>query len=95
MRADPVSAVHSQFDVRSSYVSQPPLLVFSVLPNHLIRSSQHIRRNRHADLLGGLQIDDELELDRLLHGQVGGLRPFEDLTTYVAARRYKSGVLAP
>jgi hypothetical protein len=31
------SAVHSQFDARSPYVSQPPLLVFSVLPNHLVR----------------------------------------------------------
>jgi hypothetical protein len=31
------SAVHSQFDVRSPYVNQPPLLVFSVLLKHLVR----------------------------------------------------------
>src|SRR5262245_5755045 len=29
--------------------------------DHLIRPCQHIGRNRKADLLGGLQIDDELE----------------------------------
>ena len=33
-------------------------------------------RNRHADLLGGLEIDDELELRRLLDGNVGGLGAF-------------------
>jgi hypothetical protein len=29
--------VRSQFDVRSLYGSQPPLLVFSVLLKHLVR----------------------------------------------------------
>ena len=37
-----------------------------------------IRRNRHADLLGGFEIDDELKLRRLLDGQVGGLGAFQD-----------------
>jgi hypothetical protein len=45
------SAVHSQFDVRSTYVSQPPPLVFSVLLDHLICSCQQIRWNRQTDLL--------------------------------------------
>ena len=45
------SAVHSQFDVRSTYVRQPPPLVFSVLLDHLICSCQHIRWNRQTDLL--------------------------------------------
>src|SRR5262245_60038358 len=35
--------------------------------DHLISPHQHIRRNREADLLGGFEIDDELELLRLLH----------------------------
>src|SRR5215831_16292622 len=29
------------------------------LSNHLVRSREHIRRNRQADLLGCFQIDDE------------------------------------
>src|SRR5215471_7746693 len=48
------------------------------LPYHLIRSCQHIGRNRQADLLGGLQIDDELELRRLLHGKFCWLCSFEN-----------------
>ena len=36
--------------------------------NHLIRSHQHIRRDRQADLLSGFQIDDELKLHWLLDG---------------------------
>jgi hypothetical protein len=50
--------------------------LFSVLLDHLIRSRQHIRWNRQAHLLGCFQIDDELELRRLLDGQVGRLGAF-------------------
>ena len=39
----------------------------SVSLDHFIRPRQHIRRNRQADLLRRLKIDDELELRRLLH----------------------------
>jgi hypothetical protein len=34
------------------------------LLDQLIRSRQHTRRNGEADLLGGFQVDDELELRR-------------------------------
>ena len=44
--------------------------------DHLIRSRQHVRRNRQADLLGGFQIDDELKLRRLLESATRrALRP--------------------
>ena len=49
-----------------------------VSSNNLVRSRQHIRRNREADLLGGLQIDDKLKLGRLLYGQLGRLSAFQD-----------------
>ena len=39
--------------------------------NHLIRPRQHIRWDRQADLLGGFEVDDELELRRLLDRQIG------------------------
>jgi hypothetical protein len=55
--------------------------VLSVSLNHLVRSRQHVWRNREADLLGGLEIDDELELLRLLHGKSAGLAPFRILST--------------
>src|SRR5262245_39269849 len=46
---------------------------------HSIRSCQHIRRNRQADLLGGFQVDNELKFLRLLHRQVGSLGAFQNL----------------
>jgi hypothetical protein len=48
------------------------------LPNHLVRPRQHIRRNRQAELLGGLEIDHQLELDRLLDGKIGWLGSLRD-----------------
>ena len=44
--------------------------------NHLVRPIQQRLRNRQADLLGCFQIDDELELLRLLHRKIGGLGAF-------------------
>ena len=41
-----------------------------------VRPRQHVRWNRQTDLLGGFEIDDELKLHRLFHGQVGGLSAF-------------------
>src|SRR5262245_6145296 len=35
--------------------------------DHFIRPRQHIRRNRYADLLCGLEIDDEFKLRGLLN----------------------------
>ena len=55
-----------------------------MLFNDLIRLVQYIRRNRHADLLVGLEIDDELELLRLLDWNVGGLGAFENLIYVVS-----------
>src|SRR5262249_37110383 len=43
---------------------------------HPVRSRQHIRRNRDADLLGGFQVDDQLKLGWLLHWKIGWLFGF-------------------
>src|SRR5262249_34349201 len=40
--------------------------------NDLIRPRQQRRRDRQAEGLGGLEIDDEFELGGLLHRQIGG-----------------------
>ena len=47
--------------------------IVSWLLDHLIRPRQHVRRDSESDLLRGLEIDDELELRRLLDGDVGRL----------------------
>ena len=46
--------------------------------DHFIRPRQHIGWNRQADLLRRLKVDDQLELRRLLHGQVRRLGTFQD-----------------
>src|ERR1700730_10465866 len=44
------------------------------LLDHLIRPLQERRRDREAEGLGGLEVDHQLELGRLLDGEVAGLR---------------------
>src|SRR5262249_9391235 len=51
----------------------------SALFDHLIRPQQQRLRDRQAKRLGRLQINHQLELGRLLDGQVGGLGALEDL----------------
>ena len=55
------------------------ILAPSVCPlsfNYFIRTRQHVRRNRQADLFGRLQIDHEFKLRRLLYRKVCGLSAF-------------------
>jgi hypothetical protein len=40
--------------------------------------TQHLLRNRQADLLRRLEIDHQLELRRLLHRQIGRLGSLQD-----------------
>src|SRR5437870_4324574 len=47
--------------------------------DHLIRPQKHRLRDFHAERLGGLHVDDQLKLGRLLHWEIGGLGAFEDL----------------
>ena len=45
------------------------------LLDHLVRGRQQRFRNAKAERLGGLEIDDEFELSRLPHRQIGGFAP--------------------
>src|ERR1700730_300275 len=50
----------------------------AALLDNLVGAGEQRRRHREAERPGGLQIDDELELDRLLHRQVGWFLALED-----------------
>src|SRR5262245_54274914 len=47
--------------------------------DYFIRPREKFRRERQTDLLRCLQIDDEFELCRLLHRQVGRFGTFQNL----------------
>src|SRR5215470_2310210 len=48
------------------------------LLDDLIRPPQQRWRNRQAESLGSLEVDDQLELGRPFNGEVAGLGPLED-----------------
>jgi hypothetical protein len=54
-------------------------LVAHALLDEFVRSHQERLGNGQAERLGGLHVDDQLELGGLLHGEIGGLGPLEDL----------------
>src|SRR5215831_13172267 len=51
--------------------------------DHLVRQHQEMRGNGEPKGLGGLEVDDELELRGLLHWQVARLGAFEDFVHIV------------
>ncbi len=57
--------------------------------DYLIGTSEQGRRHFDAERLGGRQVDDEIELDRLLDRQVGRLCPAQDLIDIVAGAPVK------
>jgi hypothetical protein len=60
--------------------------------NHLIRPQQEPRRDREAEGLGGLQVDDQLERCRLLDWQIAGLGALEDLVDGIGRASPENGV---
>jgi len=50
----------------------------SGLANHLVRLEEEAWGDGQAERLGGLEVDDQFVFHGPLHGQVSGLRPFQD-----------------
>lgn len=56
-----------------------PFASRSRLSDHPIRSCQNVWWDGQSDLFGGLEIDHELKLRWLLHGEIRGPGAFENL----------------
>src|SRR6266568_2082375 len=61
--------------------------------DHLVRAQQQRLRDREPKRLGGLEVDHELELGRLFHGKLAGLRAFEDLVDEACEPEIKVGIV--
>src|SRR5437870_5951176 len=61
--------------------------------DHLVRAQQQRLRDPEAERLGGLQVDHELELGRLFHGKLAGLRALEDLVGEACESVVKVGIV--
>ena len=59
--------------------------------DHVIRPLQERRRDREAERLGGLEVDDQLELTGLLDGEVARLRALQDLVHVSDCPRVHAG----
>ena len=51
--------------------------------DHFIGPHEHRRWDRQAQSLGGLKVDDQLELRRLLYWEIGGFGAFQNLVNIV------------
>src|SRR5262245_43997832 len=54
------------------------------LLDHLVGAAQQRERNGDAERLGGLEVDDQLDLSGLLNRQLGRLLAFEDAASVEA-----------
>src|SRR5262250_2237185 len=68
-------------------------MLASPLLNHLIRPPEQRRRNRQAEGLGGLEVDDQFELGGLFNRKIGGLRSPEDLVDVDGGAADEVGVI--
>jgi hypothetical protein len=61
--------------------------------DHPVGNGEQPWRDAEAECLGGVEVDHELELRRLLEWQIRGLGPFEDLTGVVMKSQFSDGYL--
>src|ERR1051325_4630983 len=64
---------------RNEVARRDDRVTFALFDNP-IRPEQQRRRDGEAERLGGLEVDDELELRRLLDGEISGLCAFENFS---------------
>src|SRR6266852_2793167 len=63
------------------------------LLDDFIRPLQQRRRDCQAEGLGGLEVDNQLELGRLLDGEIAGLGALEDLVDVASSMAELVGVV--
>jgi|SRR5262245_30389945 len=72
---------------RSVPIATSRITAKSALFDHLVGNGLKRERHGEADRVCSLEVDDELELGRLLDAKVSGFRPFENFVDKSAAWR--------
>src|SRR5215469_10459607 len=67
----------------------------SSLFDHLVGNSEQRRRDRETEPVCGLEVDDRLELGRLLDRDIGGFGAFEDKIDNLCATLPLRAVICP
>src|SRR5262245_42436942 len=63
--------------------------------DHLVRLVEEQRRQREAEDLGSLEVDDELEFCRLLHGQIRRFGTLQDSVDIIGSAPVQGGNARP
>src|SRR5258705_2250754 len=84
-----MSAVTRKADIRRDEgdVRFVPLPEVAILLDHLVGTEEERGRNDNTERLGGLEADDELELRRLLHRQIGRFRTLQKFGDLIGGER--------
>jgi hypothetical protein len=89
-----IEPIELQFEMSVACLNpsiQNPKSQIQNLFDDAIRPRQHVRWNRQTDLLGGFQIDHELEFRRLLDRKISGLCAFENLIDVIWDSNFVGG----
>jgi hypothetical protein len=81
-------------DISASLTGRLEQLLYSLF-DHFVGATQHRKRHCQAECLGGLEIDDQFDLGRLLNRQISGFRAVKNLPCADTHQAIRFRLMAP